>query len=232
MCHFPLPTSKFAYTSVSGTIREKRAGGTIFQSLASRLSKGSHMLAQDTYEFRNSLSDRGIIFCYSGYMTEGVLSGIGNALRTKLALDETERTRARRLFAVFVEQVQNVVRYSEEREPSEEQLAKNSEEQVKELRYGVLTVGVNDEQYFVSCANLVKLTDVDRLKDSLEHIQHLDKDGLKALYKETLRGETPKGSKGAGVGFIDIARRATQGFEYDFMEINDKHAYFCLKAYV
>ena len=184
------------------------------------------MLARDMYDFRDELARKGIIFCYSGYMTEEVLTGIGGALKTKLALEREERARARSLFAVFVEQVQNVVRYSAERE------AGGEVGDTKELRYGVLTVGKTDEKYFVACSNLIAKSDVGRLEENLRAIRNMSSTELKALYKETLRGDTPEHSKGAGVGFIDIARRALYGFEFDFAEINDNHAYFCLKAYV
>ncbi|MBT3764340.1 MAG: hypothetical protein HOB79_12410 [Rhodospirillaceae bacterium] len=42
------------------------------------------MLAKETYDFRGYLQEKGIIFCYSGYITEDVLTGIGNAVKTKL----------------------------------------------------------------------------------------------------------------------------------------------------
>lgn len=183
------------------------------------------MLADEMYKFRNQLQEQGIIFCYSGYMTEQILTGIGDAVRRKLEIEQADRNTALTVFSVFVEQVQNVIRYSAEREP-EDKANKSL------LRYGVLTVGWKDEQYFISCGNLVDKDDVERLRSSLTHIQSLDKEGLKALYKETLKGATPAGSKGAGVGFIDIARRATHGFEFDFSKLDDDRSYFCLKAYV
>ena len=184
------------------------------------------MLASDMYEFRNVLAEKGILFCYSGYMTEEVLSGIGQAIRMKLELEEADKKVARSVFSLFVEQVQNVIRYSAEKE---EFISDNVQ---KELRYGVLTVGFKDDGFFVSCSNLIEDHDVARLENNLNHIQGLDDDGLKKLYKETLRGETPEGSKGAGVGFIDIARRAKKGFEFDFMPVNGDRSFFCLKAYV
>ena len=184
------------------------------------------MLAEEMYKFRDYLQEKGIVFCYSGYMTESVLTGIGNAVKRKLEIEEADRQTAKGVFSVFVEQVQNVIRYSAEREPPA------SVAEANELRYGVLTVGRRGDRYFVSCGNLIKNSDVARLGASLKHIQTLDKDGLKALYKETLKGEVPEGSKGAGVGFIDIARRANHGFEFDFTALDDDHSYFCLKAYL
>lgn len=184
------------------------------------------MLAKETYDFREYLQEKGIIFCYSGYITEDVLSGIGNAVKKKLEHEDADKRTSRGLFSIFVEQVQNVIRYSAEGEPTD------VSSKAKDLRYGVLTVGKIDQHYFVSCGNLIVQKDVERLRKSLGHIQNLDKDGLKALYKETLKGETPEGSKGAGVGFIDIARRAENGFEFDFAKVDEDHSYFCLKAYI
>ena len=185
------------------------------------------MLAAEMYKFRNVLAQEGILFCYSGYMTEEVLSGIGQAIRMKLELEEADKKIARSVFSLFVEQVQNVIRYSAEKE---EFLSK--EDMKKELRFGVLTVGVKEGSFFVSCSNVVEQVDVERLNKNLNHIKSLDTGGLKKLYKETLRGQTPEGSKGAGVGFIDIARRASKGFEFDFMNIENDRSYFVIKAYV
>ncbi|SCA54765.1 conserved hypothetical protein [Candidatus Terasakiella magnetica] len=184
------------------------------------------MLANEMYEFRNLLAEKGIIFCYSGYMTEDVLSGIGQAIRMKLELEEADKKVARSVFSLFVEQVQNVIRYSAEKEEF------MSGDVQKELRFGVLSVGYADGSFFVSCSNLIEDKDVRRLGNNLKHIQELDAPGLKKLYKETLRGDTPDGSKGAGVGFIDIARRAQKGFEFDFMPVDNDRSYFSIKAYV
>ena len=185
--------------------------------------KGETMLASNMLGFKEYLHDNGIIFSYSGYMTEDVLMGIGGAIKKKMEFDEVDRKTSRSVFSVFVEQVQNVIRYSAEREMH---LSKD------QLSYGLLTVGKKDDIIFVSCGNLVTAEDAKNLKDSLVKIKNLDKDGLKALWKKTLKGETPEGSKGAGVGFIDIARRAKGGIEFDFVEVDADNLFFTLKAYL
>lgn len=181
------------------------------------------MLATDMYKFRNYLRETGIIFCYSGYMTEDILVGIGKAIKQKLTMDEEDRQTAKAVFSVFVEQVQNVIRYSAEKETKDD---------ATELRYGVLTVGRADDKVFVTCGNVIKNPDRERLQDHLEIIQRMDVSELKKAWKDTLRGETPAGSKGAGVGFIDIARHARQGFEFDFSQIDESTSFFTLKAFI
>ena len=175
---------------------------------------------------REILSNEGVVFCYSGYMTENVLLSIGSVIKQKLAADEADKRVVRGVFSVFVEQVQNVIRYSMEKEVVE------LDDNEMDLRFGLLMVGCKDNNYFVACGNMVEKKDVDRLRTSLSHIQTLDKDGLKALHKATLKSDTPESSKGAAVGFIDIARRASRGFDFDFMDMSDTHAFFFMKAYI
>ena len=99
-----------------------------------------------------------------------------------------------------------------------------------EIRHGILTIGKEGDDYVVCAGNLVMRTDVDRLNSKLSKIRDLSKDELKALYKEQLRAEPEQGSKGAGLGFMEIARRASKPLEFDFTNIDRDHAFFALKA--
>ncbi len=183
-------------------------------------------LAESMFEFRNALHDRGVIFCYSGYVTEPVLSGIGGALKQKLKLEDADTNTMRNVFAIFVEQMQNIVRYSAEWE------SEGTEGDRTEIRYGVLAIGMEDAKFFVSCGNKIHNSDGDRLRNRLGELQTMDKKTIKSLYKEKLRGPTEATSKGAGLGFIEIARRSTEIIDFSFMELDDKFAFFSLKAYV
>lgn len=164
------------------------------------------------------------MFCFSGYMTETILTGIAAAVRQKLEVEDADRGTVRGLFSIFVELVQNVIRYSAEKDGRE------TEDQKIDLRYGVITVGRRGGQYYVACGNVIDNKDVDRLSTGLADILALDQDGLKTLYKQTLKGPTPETSKGAGVGFIEIARRAPNGFDYDFRPLDEKHSFFAVQA--
>jgi hypothetical protein len=182
------------------------------------------MHAKDIMQLREGLMREGVLFCYCGYVTEEVLTSIGDAVRDKLALENTEQQVARGLFSIFVEQVQNIIRYSAEKQEGA------LSDRTVDLRHGVLAVGQTDGGYYVSCGNAIPNHDVGRLRDGLAYLQKLERKDLKALHKEILKGKTPEGSKGAGVGFIDIARLATRGIEFDFQELDDQLSYFVLKA--
>jgi len=181
-------------------------------------------LAKDLADIRGMMHDKGVMFCFSGYMTESILSGLSGAVRQKLEVEDADRKTVRGLFSIFVELVQNVIRYSAEKN------VRPDPEKMIDLRYGVITVGKGPNGYFVSCGNLIENKDVSRLSTGLSEIVNLDRDELHKLYKMTLKGPTPATSKGAGVGFIEIARRTDDGFEFDFRQIDENHSFFAVRA--
>ena len=200
-------------------------------------------IAGGFYRFRTELEKRGIVFSYSGILTEDILTSIGGALRQKMTLDRTDPKIARGVFSSFVEQVQNVIRYSAETQAVPEgtavqgSTAANQEpsavEQENLVRYGLVAIGRQpDGKHFVSCSNLVSAAQAELLRGSLERLRGLDRKALTTMMKEQLKECPPEGSKGAGVGFIAMAREALGGFEFDFYPIPDSDdVYFTFEAY-
>ena len=54
--------------------------------------------------------------------------------------------------------------------------------------------------------------------------ENIDKKGLKKLYKKRLRADIKKDSGGAGLGLIEMARKATEKIDYNF--INKENGYY------
>jgi hypothetical protein len=186
------------------------------------------MLAKDLLGFRSQLQHSGIIFAYCGYVTEPVLTGVGDALKQKLLIDEMDTKTARSVFAVFVEQMQNIIRYSAEKDATI-----STEERsgvTLELRYGIVTISREADHFIVRAGNLVDKSDIGSLRTKLESIQKADKDALKVMYKETLKSEPEAGAKGAGAGLIEIARRSSRPIQFDFTEVDDRFAFYALEA--
>jgi len=183
------------------------------------------MLAKDLFDLRSVLRKKHIVIAYSGYLNEQVLGGVGHAIKHKLSIENADTKTIRSVFAIFVEQMQNMIRYSAEKLPPESNGP-------AELRYGVLTIGNEDGEYVVHAGNLIEQVDVERLRERLNEIRSMDKDALKALYKAKLKAPVEEGSKGAGVGIIEIARRASKPIDFDFMELDSDYVFFALRACV
>lgn len=180
-------------------------------------------LARQNREFKRMLDERGILFSFSGYLSEGILYSLGDTLRQKMTLDETDLTTIKKVFSVFIEQAQNIIRYSAEK------VLGNVGKSV-ELSSGMVNIGTDGGRFFIVCANTILEEDVPRLRERLQLLQKMDKDEIKAYYKEQLREAPDEKSRGATIGLIEIARRASEPIEFDFDRIDaDKH-FFCLKV--
>jgi hypothetical protein len=180
------------------------------------------MIPKDLYRVTQMLARQHISLCYSGYVSEEVLAGLADALRSKMAADNQDENLRKRVFSVFIEQMQNVMRYSTD--PLRDTDGTSH-------RFGIVTFGVH-EKFFVLTGNHMLTADAERLRAKLEEIRHLNKEDLRAYYREQLNAPQQEGDKGAGLGLIEIARRVSQPFEFDFVPLDDGTSFFCLKAYI
>jgi hypothetical protein len=178
------------------------------------------MLAKQYRAFKSALDERGILFSFSGYMSEGILYSLGDALRQKMAMEDTDLNTVKKVFSVFVEQAQNIIRYSAEKMTGDN----------VELSSGMVTIGSENGQFFIVCSNTILEGDVEKLRSRLETLRGMGKDEIKAYYKEQLREPPDEGSRGATIGLIEIARRASSPIEFDFDRIDDARHFFCLKV--
>lgn len=188
-------------------------------------SESSALIAEEVLGFQRNMTRRGIIFSFTGYISEGILKALGDALRQKIRLESTDTKTVNRVFSVFVEQVQNVIRYSAER------IEHNAEPPV-ELSSGMITVGSENGRFFVICGNVIGRKDSDTLAVRLRELAGMDSDELRRFYKEKLREPPDEGSKGGSIGLIEIARRASEPIQFDFQHLSDAQSYFVLKAYI
>lgn len=180
------------------------------------------MNPRDIHDLTRMLAQEHISLCYSGYLSQEVLAGLADALRSKMAADLRDENLRKRVFSVFVEQVQNIMRYSADRLQNEDGA---------DHRFGVVTFGVQ-EKFFVLTGNRMLTTDAEQLRAKLEEIRNLGKDDLRAYYREQLNAPQQEGEKAAGLGLIEIARRVSQPFEFDFIPLDEETSFFCLKAYI
>lgn len=145
---------------------------------------------------------------FHGQFTEDTLLAVANDFKEKLIENDVEKKISRSSFYIFVELAQNILRYSAEIDVTDHPAGPQP------IRIGTIAAGCDDERIFIHTDNLIQADKVDFLQHHLDRINGLDADGRKKLFKDILRNEVPEGSKGAGVGFVEIARKASSGVEY------------------
>ena len=163
--------------------------------------------------FFQMAQERNVIFYYVGYFSQNIIAAMSDAVRLQLTISGVDSTTRRKLFSSFVEMAQNIVHYSSD------SLTPASQHDAQ-LRHGSVCISMVDEHYRLICSNPIATTRVQQLRGTLENLRLMTLDDIKRAYKETLRSEAPEGSKGAGLGFLTMARDASAPLEYRFEPID------------
>jgi hypothetical protein len=169
---------------------------------------------------RNQLNKYGVIMSFTGPFSQGIIEEIGEALRNYLETKNYSRGKIFKVFSVFIEQTQNIKNYAFQ--------LSDQKDQEEILLSGILNIGLKEDQYFVSSGNLVKKDDVRDLHDKLEKIKSYDKEELAKVYREKLRSSKNNDSGGAGIGLIEMARKASEKIFFNFEEVDQKYCFFTL----
>lgn len=178
----------------------------------------------DMLEYYNMLMGKNINIIYSGPIWADGVEGIGLTLKQRLKFDDLPLSSSQAVFSVFVEQMNNMLMYSAEKEQLHA-----SEDKRPDISKGVFVLGAKDKTYFVQTGNVIKSDRVELLKARIDHLNTLDKASLRKYYREQIKSEnTIPESKGAGIGLIEIARRASCPIEYEFKPYGDGLKFFTM----
>ncbi|KUO58984.1 MAG: hypothetical protein APF84_05885 [Gracilibacter sp. BRH_c7a] len=175
-------------------------------------------------ELQKTLKEKGILISFSGRFSQGIIEELGDAIKKHMETEDLPRNDIYNVFAIFVEQTQNIKNYTAKK--------------LDTIHYdsivnsGIVTIGKKEEGYFISSGNLIENKDVEALAERINRISALDKSELKNLYKEQMKRELEQGSMGAGVGLIDIARKASNPVSYSINKVDDLLSFFTITVIV
>lgn len=172
----------------------------------------------DIFDFYDRMERNNIMLSFKGNITSELLTSILQIMESKLEnLEEAPATK-KKVYNVLVECLQNLYHHMDDM-PKEEN---------KPVRQAIFMIGKVNEQYRIITGNYMMKENVAGLKGKMDYINSLDKEQLKAYYKEVLSNGEISAKGGGGLGMIDIAKKSGQKLEYDFMEINDTFSFFTL----
>jgi len=175
-------------------------------------------------KIRTVMEEEGVVFSFSGMISQTLTSFMLETAKTQLEDSGEDTKMIRNMFLIAIEQLQNVMSYAKE---------KDIHQGNKYTSPGVLVIGYSDElkKYYVNSSNEIFFEDKEKVTKKLEEINSMEKEDLRKFLREKLRSAEDKHDRGAGVGFIEMAKRSSEKLEYNFEEINGKH-YFHILAYV
>ena len=171
------------------------------------------------YDLHQLMVSHKVILVYEGDFTQETTKSILTMAERNLESSGEESSIKKKIFNVMVEALQNIVKHSEEGKEGE-----------VSTHAAIFLIGHAQSQYSIMSGNPVRNESIPNLKNALERINNLDKEGLKELYKGIIKNTSLSDKGGAGLGFVDMARKSGEKLEWTFVPMNDESSFFCLKV--
>jgi hypothetical protein len=180
-----------------------------FEKTSSYQKQLSHI-----YSFHKMMDENDIMLVYCGEFSQELNKTLLSFTERKFKTENVEDNTRRKIFNIMVEVLQNISKNKVD-----------TGENTPDFE-AIFMLGTNRNDYILISSNLIRNDKIAPLRDRIEQVNSLDKEGLKNLYKEVRLSASFSDKAGAGIGIIDIARKSENKLEYSFVELNNEFSAF------
>lgn len=164
-------------------------------------------------DMRNSLRANRVIMAYNGAVSDELMVTMADLLKNRM-LSHDDPKRSKLVFSVFMEAVQNLIWHGRDRESPA----------------GMIMIAEEDTGVCVICGNRISRAKSAEFGERLAQLQSADKDTLRQLYREGMSRSAEHEGPGAGLGLLEIVRRAVSPISFTFVDVDDDSVDFILAA--
>jgi coenzyme F420-reducing hydrogenase delta subunit len=151
-------------------------------------------------------------YIYRGDISDDLTSRILSLAETDMDHSSESTSLKKKVYFIMVESLQNITRH--QKVPDEKSGS------------SFFVIQRLEKDYYITSGNIVENKKIDFLKSNLNKINSLDKEHLKEYYKEILSQGEFSSKGGAGLGFIEMARKSGNKLAYDFKPIDNEFSHF------
>lgn len=178
------------------------------------------------YSIFQAMHDNNIQFSYKGPLTQDILISFGESIKEKLHTDDCDEKVIRRIFSILVETAQNILKYSVDR-------IELDSASKKDAGVGIIGIGnLTEKEFLVFSGNLIEAKDKSMIKSRIDYLNSLSPAELTQVYQKQLKEGTINADGSAGLGWIEIARKANRPLEYKFIELATGEVFFEITIHV
>ncbi len=175
-----------------------------------------------TFDLYNLMERENVLLAFKGTVTSDLLDSVFQIMESKMVdLNDSPATK-KKVFNVLVECLQNLYHHIDDFDKDNFMDASGSK------KSAIFSISRNDEAYNIVTGNFIYPKNVQEVTNKIDHINSLERDELKAYYKEVLNNGKLSEKGGGGLGLIDIAKKSRSKLQYSFKEIDDDYSFFTL----
>ena len=169
--------------------------------------------APDILALRDVFDRERIMLCFNGPITATLIEEIGSALRKYMEGLAESSSAVSDVFSVYIEMTQNIRRYVQ----THPDLATETS--------SIFVSRDAESRYVVSAGNVVATPDGVALEQRVSALA-----ALEAAFKTQLRQPRAELNGSAGLGLIDIARKASQPIQAGLRPLDAARSFFTLRV--
>lgn len=174
------------------------------------------------YGFYELIRKHEITLVYEGEITHQLTKEFTSLTESTMMKSSESGSVQRNVFHVMVECLQNLSRHANHGLLNGNFVAGR----------GIFIVSRDENKYFVTTGNMIENERVEEMTKMLDHINSLDREQLNELYKTQIKKSGLSEKGGAGLGFIDMARKTGNKLVYRFVKINEEKSFFILTSII
>lgn len=167
-----------------------------------------------TYKMFETMKQHKAMVTYHGEFTFESINNILLYARRDIKMRNVEKRTSRKIYAVLVEALENILRHGVEKEYNQK------------TTDGVFILYKTDEGFTIKTGNLIKNGDIEKLRADIKEVSEKNIEQLKEAYRDQLRNGAISTKGGAGIGLIDMAIKANKDLSFNLFETDENTSFF------
>jgi hypothetical protein len=164
------------------------------------------------YELFSIMMDHNVVLIYHGNFDQDMIKSVLGMTERKLNQEKVDENVKKRLFNVMIEGLQNIAKH----------------QMVNDTHYPFLLISKDEASYHILTGNYISNSKIELVKGKIDTVNGMNKEELKEYYKQSRLNSVISDVGGAGLGFIDMARKSGNKMNYKFCETSNERSLFIL----
>jgi hypothetical protein len=165
------------------------------------------------YELFSTMMSHNVVLIYHGNFDQDMIKSVLGMTERKLNQEKVDEHVKKRMFNVMIEGLQNIAKHQRLR---------------KDQLYPFLLISKDEQNYHILTGNYIMNDKIELVSSRIDKVNSLTKDELKEYYKQARLKSVISDVGGAGLGFIDMARKSGNKINYKFYSSDEDTSLFLL----
>lgn len=173
-------------------------------------------------KFHKAMKSRKVKLVYEGEINQSLTMAFSALTEKKLEGENEDLPTTKKVYHVMVECLQNICKHSDDSQKDKDGL----------VGHGIFIIDQDGDSYSITTGNMVSKEKSQKIVTILDSINFLSKDEVKAAYLKQMKEGRLSDKGGAGLGFLDMAKKTGNKFQYHVESVDDKKDFFILKTII